>query len=280
VSVVPGCTGFLAEMARASAQRARRLAEGVGRSALERRVASLLPPRRLRLAPEGFDLVAEIKLASPALGALAPGADLAAIRARAAAHASGGAAMLSVLTEPTRFAGALAHLAAVAEAVPLPALRKDFLVDPLQVLEARASGAAGVLLVLRLLDEAALAAMLGAARECGLLVLLEVFEANELPRVNELLARDRLPPLLLGVNARDLVTLAVDPGRHAALAPRLPAGIPCVAESGLESAAELRAVAAAGYRLALVGGALMTAADPRAAVAHLLAGGRAGRGGP
>jgi indole-3-glycerol phosphate synthase len=119
--------------------------------------------------------------------------------------------------------------------------------------------------------------MLSAARQCGLFALLEVFEAEELVRVERWLERDRLPPLWLGVNARDLATLSVDRGRHTALAPLLPAGIPWVAESGIEHPEDARRAAEAGYRLALVGGALMRAPAPRAAVAGMLASARAPR---
>jgi indole-3-glycerol phosphate synthase len=155
-------------------------------------------------------------------------------------------------------------------------MKKDFLVDPLQVLEARAAGAAGVLLVLRLLDRSLLDEMLAEARRCGLFVLLEAFDEEDLARAAELVERARGERLLVGVNARDLATLGVDRAKHLALAPRLPRAVPCVAESGLGSAAELRAVAAAGYRAALVGSALMRAADPETSARALLAAGRGG----
>lgn len=279
MSRAPIAGSFLAQMARASAARARALAGQPGRLALERRAAVTPPARRPVLAEAGFDLVAEVKLASPALGRLAPPADPASIVERARRYEQGGACALSVLTEPERFAGELAHLTAAAGACALPVMRKDFLVDPLQVLEARAAGAAGVLLVLRLLDEPRLASMLAAAREHGLFVLLEAFDAEELARAARVLEGERRPALWIGVNARDLVTLAVDRERHRTLAAQLPRGTPCVAESGLESAQDVRAVAEAGYQLALVGGALMRAADPSACARTLLAAGRT-RGGP
>jgi indole-3-glycerol phosphate synthase len=267
-------TGFLAEMARASTVRARALAEVVGRRTLELRAAAAPPPVQPVLSAAEFDLVAELKLASPADGRLARANDPDAIVARSRDYEAGGACALSVLTEPTRFEGELAHLAAAAGAVAAPVMRKDFLVDPLQVLEARAAGASGVLLVLRLLDDHQLEGMLAAAREHGLFVLLEAFDAADLSRAARVLERARRPALWIGVNARDLVTLAVDRDRHRVLASRLPSGVPCVAESGLERADDVRAARAAGYRLALVGSALMRAADPRSCARSLLAAGR------
>jgi len=261
--------GFLGEMERASRARVQALAPG-SRSELARRARESAPPRPLRLDPRGFDLVAEIKRRSPALGELAA-EDEPALAARARAYAAGGAAALSILTEPTRFDGDLAHLALVRAAVELPLLRKDFLVDPVQVLEARAHGADGVLLVTRMLDDARLAELCACAREHGLFVLLEAFDAEDLARIP---ARTEEDVLLVGVNTRDLATLAVRPERTLALAPKLPRGYPAVAESGIEGPTALRATVRAGYTLALVGTALMRAPRPAQAVAELVAAGR------
>jgi len=230
--------------------------------------------RPLALAPRGFDLVAEVKFASPAAGVLASSPTAAEAAARARVYAGAGAAALSVLTEPTRFGGRLAHLAAVARAVELPVLRKDFLVDPLQVLEARAHGASGVLLILALLDDARLEELLDEARACGLFVLLEAFTRAELVRAASVLARPGRPQILVGVNTRDLVTLSVDRTRLSELAPHLPRSAPSVAESGLATPEDARAAAALGYRLALVGSALMTSPDPATSARALLAAGR------
>jgi len=265
--------GFLAEMRDASRARARELALHARAPELERRARSTPPPPPLRLSPSGFDLVAEVKFVSPAAGALASSADAGSAVRQARRYERAGAAAISVLTEPTRFGGALAHLAAVARAVALPVLRKDFLVDPLQVLEARISGASGVLLVLRLLDRPTLAAMLDAAHASGLFVLLEAFDEADLERAAGLLEG---PPILVGVNARDLDTLAVVPGRHLALARHLPVHLPCVAESGIAGPDDARAAAEVGYRLALVGSALMRSADPVAEAGALLEAGRRG----
>jgi indole-3-glycerol phosphate synthase len=234
----------------------------------------------LRLDACGFDLIAELKLRSPAQGPLrATGED---VTARVTAYARAGAAAVSVLTEPTRFDGSLEHLARAARALaPLavPAMRKDFLVDPYQVLEARLAGAGGVLLILRMLPRAEIEALLECARALGLFVLLEAFDAQDIALMHELVERRGAgAQLLAGVNCRDLRTLTVVPERLLELAPLLPASVPRVAESGVGTPAAARAVAAAGYQLALVGSALMQGDDPEALAAGLLAAGRAARG--
>jgi indole-3-glycerol phosphate synthase len=157
-------------------------------------------------------------------------------------------------------------------------MRKDFLVDPYQVHEARLAGAGGVLVILRMLEPDQINALLEAAAELRLFVLLEAFDAPDL-EVAHVLVREygaRIK-LLVGVNCRDLSTLQVVPGRLEALAPGLPEGVPCVAESGVESAADAERLAAAGYHLALVGSALMRAGDRVALTRSLLAAGRQGR---
>jgi indole-3-glycerol phosphate synthase len=180
-----------------------------------------------------------------------------------------------VLTEPTQFDGRLEHLVECAAAlVPhaVPVMRKDFLVDPYQVCEARAAGAGGVLLIVRMLDDASLSELAGCARELSMFALLECFDAADIARA---VPYARLEFVLLGVNCRDLESLAVERSRLAGLAPLLPAGSARVAESGLESPEDCAAAARAGYRMALVGGALMTAPDPEDAVRRMLAAGRA-----
>lgn len=141
-------------------------------------------------------------------------------------------------------------------------MRKDFLVDTWQVLEARAAGAGGVLVILAMLDDAAVRELLAAAREQGLFVLLEAFDEADLERAARLATDGPEAPLLVGVNTRDLKTLQVDPLRLAALAPRLPVGLPAVAESGIRTPDDAAAAARLGYRLALVGTALMRSAAP------------------
>lgn len=254
---------FLEQMAVSSAERAARV---------PRYTAADFDRPVVPLALGAFDLIAEIKERSPAEGTLAgAGHDRV---ARARRYARGGAAAISVLTEPSRFAGDLAHLAEVAAAVPeLPVMRKDFLVAPAQVLEARAAGASGVLLITAMLSDASLRTMLDAAFEHGLFVLLESFDAADLERLHELLLDRDFDEagngrLLFGINTRNLRTLAVEPGRLEALAPGLPDG-PAVAESGLATPADAAAVAACGYSLALVGTALMKSDDPAELIARM-----------
>jgi indole-3-glycerol phosphate synthase len=186
---------------------------------------------------------------------------------RIEAYARGGAAAVSVLTEPSRFDGTLEHLgraAAVLAPLGVPAMRKDFLVDPYQVLEARAAGAGGVLVILRMLPPARISELLDVAAEHGMFVLLEAFDELDLSMAREVLtSRMRHPePVLIGVNCRDLQTLEVVPERFAALAPLLPAGRPAVAESGVASGVDARRMQQLGYRLALIGTALMGREDP------------------
>jgi len=226
-----------------------------------------------------FDIIAEIKDRSPAEGELVTeGVDR---TQRARDYAAGGAAAISVLTEPSRFDGSLNHLRDVVAAVPdTPVMRKDFLVDPVQILEARAAGASGVLLIATMLDDAQLRSMLDCAAEHGLFVLLEAFDEQDLVRAAQLLdnsadqQRAENGQLLFGVNTRDLRTLHVDPQRLRKLAPVLPAGR-CVAESGLHDAADAATVAGLGYQLALVGTALMRSDAPATLVEDMRTAGRA-----
>lgn len=281
MSTDPG--DFLLRMARLSRERALAAMQVRPEVVLAGRARRLSAPPPLQLSPAGFDLIAEVKLRSPALGTLA-GSSLQ-VAAQARAYARGGAAALSVLTEPAEFRGELDHLVeAAAAAAPVPVMRKDFLVLPYQLCEARVSGASGVLLIAALLDDAALREMLDLALELGLFVLVEVFDRADLDRALAALAtagpaleQDRCR-WLIGVNCRDLRSLAVDFGRFAELAPALPQDVPLVAESGVQTEEEAAQVAALGYRLALVGTALMRATDPAAKLAGLLAAGR-GRSG-
>jgi len=269
---------FLAGMAASSRIRADAAKAALPEAELRARIVDLPPAPRLKLSSAGFDLIAEMKLRSPAVGALRAASEEDPA-ARTRLYAEAGAAAVSVLTEPSRFDGALAHLERAAAALaPLgvPAMRKDFLVDPYQVLEARAAGAGGVLLILRMLPRAALEALLDTALEQGLFVLLEAFDDEDVALAERLLGSRRGPraagtaagadagdSLLLGVNCRDLVTLQVVPGRLEAMADRLPTWIPRVAESGLATPADAARLAVCGYDMALVGSALMTGGAPR-----------------
>jgi indole-3-glycerol phosphate synthase len=276
---------FLATMAASSRARTEAARRVQPAAELDARIAGLAAPPPLRRTG-GFGLIAELKLRSPAVGALSGSEAEADVAARVAQYAAAGAAAVSVLTEPTRFDGALAHLqeaAATLAARGVPAMRKDFLVDPYQVLEARAAGAGGVLVILRMLGRPALEALIDSALEQALFVLLEAFDAADLRLAQELVAArsTRAAQLLVGVNCRDLTTLQVVPGRLEALAPMLAGAFPPevarVAESGVASAADAARVAAAGYDLALVGSALMTGPDPAALAAAMLAAGRGAR---
>jgi indole-3-glycerol phosphate synthase len=239
-------------------------------------------PPVLRLSPQRWDLISEVKLRSPAAGALKGGDED--VAARVACYAEAGAASVSVLTEPARFDGSLAHLhtaalALAAQGGGVPAMRKDFLVDPYQVAEARLAGAGGILIILRMLSRADTDALLEAAARLQLFVLAEAFDETDIALAHDIvatpLARD--VNLLVGVNSRDLVTLKVVPGRLEQLAPSLPQSVPLVAESGLADAADAARLAAAGYDLALVGSALMTSSNPAALLRDMLRAGREAR---
>jgi indole-3-glycerol phosphate synthase len=256
---------FLDEMAEASTRRVAAARRRLPLDELHSLVAAAPPVLPLRLSARGFDVIAEIKLRSPAAGVLGQATDD--WRARAAEYASAGAAAVSVLTEPTRFDGSLEHLREVARVLsPLgvPAMRKDFLVDPYQVLEARAAGAGGVLVILRMLDRVRILELLDTAAEQRMFVLLEAFDAADLDLAAELLSRRPAAreSVLVGVNSRDLQTLEVVPERFELLAPHLPLGWPCVAESGVGSGADALKMQGLGYRLALIGTALMLHDSP------------------
>lgn len=253
-----------------------------GKRAATVRISSESPETEscpLRLG--GFDIIAEIKERSPAEGDLSGRHLDRTVRARC--YAEAGAAAISVLTEPDRFDGELSHLEEVVDAVSdfgVPVMRKDFLVDPVQIREAKSAGASGVLLIAAMLDDHDLVNMLDSAFDLGLFVLLESFDNTDLERTAHLLQKPRIREqagqnnFLVGVNSRDLRSLAVDPLRLERFAPVLPAGAAAVAESGQRTADDAARVAALGYRMALVGTALMKATDPRGLIKDMLAAGR------
>lgn len=266
---------FLAQMAERSRERVVSAKRLLSEDALIELASSSPAPTPIRYSDDGFDLIAEIKLRSPAVGALKPVDE--SIDRRAAAYATAGAAAVSVLTEPSRFDGSMEHLQSAALALKpmrIPAMRKDFLVDPYQVAEARVAGAGGVLLILRMLPKTQLESLLHAARRFGLFALLEAFDEKDIELAHELLAVHGVDGILIGVNCRDLVTLQVIPGRLEQLAQLLPATAPRVAESGVGTADDARSASQAGYDLALVGSALMQAPDPAALVRAMLDAGR------
>ena len=269
--------GLLSDMQKVSYERVAAASARVPAAELAAQIAQSPTPPRLALGDGGFDVIAELKLRSPSLGAL--GRTAVDPAARLASYARGGAAVVSVLTEPTRFDGSLEHLQLAAQTLaPLgvPVMRKDFLVDPYQLLEARAGGASGALLILKLVDRAVLTVMLDCAADLGLFVLLEAFDARDLEVAAELAAerRGRAEQVLMGLNCRNLETLAIDPRRFGTLRERLPGDWPAVAESGVASPRDAAAVAALGYRLALVGSSLMKHNDAARATAALIEAGR------
>jgi indole-3-glycerol phosphate synthase len=236
----------------------------VSEAALEKRAAARRPngegfARALRdgAAPR---VIAECKRRSPSRGILRQDYRPA---EHARAYAAAGAAAISVLTEPTFFDGALAHLEEVRAAVDIPLLRKDFIVERYQILEAVAAGADAVLLIVGAVDPGAIKRLLADAADAGVAALVEVHGAVELR-----IAADS-GATIIGVNSRNLRTLAVEPDVHEQLAPLMPKGAVTVAESGLRELADLERLARAGYSAFLVGERLIVQPDPGAALVTL-----------
>ena len=216
-----------------------------------------------RKAAQGYGLIAEIKKASPSKGLIRPDFDP---PAHARAYEEAGAACLSVLTDMPYFQGHDDYLIAARAACSLPCLRKDFIVDPWQVTEARALGADAILIIAAALDDGEMAEIEAAAIEHGMDALVEVHDAREFERALRLKSR------LIGVNNRDLRDFSVDFARTYELVDHAPEGCTFVAESGLGSKAELDAMAAHGVRCFLVGESLMREPDVAAATRRLLTG--------
>jgi indole-3-glycerol phosphate synthase len=216
------------------------------------------------LAAPGVAVIAEVKRSSPSAGRLAEIGDPAAL---AREYASGGARMISVLTEARRFGGSLDDLDAVRAAVDIPVLRKDFVVTPYQVWEARAHGADAVLLIVAALEQEVLVCLRERIESLGMTALVEVHDEAEAIRALDAGAR------VIGVNNRNLRTLAVDRDTFRRIVPLLPSSVVRVAESGVRGPHDLLACAAAGADAVLVGEGLVKAAIPRQAVADLVAAG-------
>jgi len=214
-----------------------------------------------RLMAPGIQVIAECKRRSPSKGVLRADYDPAAI---ARGYQAAGAAALSVLTEATMFDGHLSHVEAVHRVVDLPILRKDFVSEYFQLVEARAAGADAILLIVAGLDDAQLVRLLRRAEADGLAALVEVHNREQLQRAIGAGAT------VVGVNSRNLKTLDIDLALHEALVSAIPAGVTAVAESGLTSGADLRRLRAAGYHAFLIGERFMTVPDPGAALAELL----------
>ncbi|HXQ50978.1 MAG TPA: indole-3-glycerol phosphate synthase TrpC [Stellaceae bacterium] len=237
-------------------------------ASVERAAAAAAKPRGFvaalerRVAAGGYGLIAEIKKASPSAGLIRADFDPPAL---ARAYARGGAACLSVLTEEAHFQGALRHLDDARKAVDLPLLRKDFMLDPYQVPEARAAGADCILLILAGLDDIEARGLEKAAIAWGLDVLAEVHNIDELRRALHLKTR------LIGINNRDLKTLKTDLATTEKLVSAVPGDRILVCESGLATPGDLRRMANVGVRCFLVGEALMRQPDVEAATRALLA---------
>jgi indole-3-glycerol phosphate synthase len=214
---------------------------------------ALAPASRVRI-------IAEIKRASPSRGPLADIPDPAAL---AVSYEAGGASAISVLTERRRFGGSLADLETVRDAVTVPVLRKDFIAEPYQVLEARASGADIVLLIVAALDQATLASLFELTRQLGMAALVETHSADEVSRALDIGAG------LVGVNARDLSSFELDQDLFGRLAGQIPSGVIRVAESAVKTAADVAHYREAGADVVLVGEALVTG-DPVRTLAEFL----------
>ena len=245
--------GGMVEQARrrvAEARRLRPLSRPAPAAALARGPSSAgrLTAALTRGSRSGLALIAEVKRRSPSKGAIAPALDAAACTQ---AYQAAGANAVSVLTEPTRFGGSLDDLRAVVGAVTLPVLRKDFIVDPYQIWEAAHSGAAAVLLIVAALSDDDLQGLLDECGACGLDALVEVHDEVELDRAQAAGAR------LIGINNRDLRTLAVDLAVTERLAARPHGDALLVSESGIATGADAQRVAAAGASGVLVGEALV-----------------------
>lgn len=234
------------------------------RGELERRVQDAPPVRSFRAAlsrPGEVAVVAEVKRRSPGAGEIRPGLDPVAV---ASDYVSAGAAALSVLTDGDYFGGSLEDLRRVRAAVPIPVLRKDFIIDPLQVLEARGAGADAILLIVRILDDAELRDLLRLGGELGMGVLVEVHEEEELDRALEVGAG------IVGINNRDLRTFRTDLRVTEILSGRLGPDTVVVSESGMRGRDDVLRVGAGGADAVLVGEGLLRSQDPGAATAALV----------
>lgn len=231
---------------------------------LDRRLAKAPPVRDFRAALErgtGLNIIAEVKKASPSAGVLRADFDPVAI---ARIYEQHGAACLSVLTDGPFFQGSLAYLSAIREVVAVPLLRKDFLIDPYQVLEARVAGADAILLIAEILDDPTLACLLREAWMFGMQALVEIHDASNIVRVVRAGAR------LIGINNRNLRTFETKLEHTLALLPRMPPHVCVVSESGIHTRADIERLQTAGAHAALIGETLMRAPDIGAKLQELL----------
>ncbi len=224
------------------------------------RAAGSIPSLRGALQGQQVGVIAEVKRSSPSRGAINPGLDLA---GQVIAYQAGGAAAISVLTEPTRFGGSTDDLVLARKSVALPLLKKDFHVDVSQIFEARALGASAALVIARAVPPGRLKELMTAGADVGLEILVEVRDERELDLALSLNAS------LIGVNNRNLETLEIDSGTSLRILPLIPRGVVAIAESGVKSAADVKRVADAGADAVLVGSELSSARDPEAVARSL-----------
>ena len=253
-------TGTLGALTRAAHQRAAADLSTLVELRAQARDLPNAPPFATALRGDTIRVIAELKRASPSKGHIAPGLDAV---AQAKLYASGGAAAISVLTEPQKFGGSLADLRAVTAAVMTPALRKDFIVHPVQLWQARVFGASAALLIARALSRSELEMLFNAAAEAGLETLVEVRDDAELERALAVGAQ------VIGVNNRDLETLAIDVTNAPRVIAQIPSHIIAVAESGMQTVGDVAAPARAGADAILVGSAVSASSNPEAAVRAL-----------
>jgi indole-3-glycerol phosphate synthase len=254
-------TGTLGRIIGEAAERVSKLRRDAPR--LERTAADAGRPGlslKDALRQTSVGIIAEVKRRSPSKGWIAEGLPAVAL---AHAYADGGAAAISVLTEPTHFDGSIEDLDAVVGDIDLPVLKKDFHIDPIQLAEARAHGATAVLLIVRALHPQQLQAMLDAAKQFQLETLVEVRDKDELKRAIDAGAE------IIGINNRDLETLIIDPTTSVRLLPMIPSGLVAVVESGISTITDVARVAALGVDAVLVGSSLSSADDPEALVRQL-----------
>ncbi len=237
-------------------RRAATSAAAMERAAAERVATDPPRPFAAALQRPGLSVIAEHKRRSPSAGLIRDGLELDAV---VGAYERGGAAALSVLTEPASFGGTLADLRRARSASGLPILRKDFIVDGYQVTESLAAGADAILLIVAALQRSELSELHAHARACGLGVLVEVHDASELQ------VAAGVGAAVIGINNRDLTTLRVDPARTFALLPEMPPGTVTVSESGWRTRGELERLRTAGADAVLIGEALMRSPDIEAA---------------
>ena len=253
-----GTLGDLTDEALARAATLRSSLEDLRRQAIE---TDPRPGFAEALRKGNVSIIAEVKRSSPSKGVINPAID---VEEHVQAYEKGGASAISILTEPNRFGGSNADLERARDATRLPLLKKDFHVDPAQIFEARALGASAALVIVRAVEPRRLQDLLDAGRAVGLEILVEVRDEAELELALIYQAQ------LIGINNRNLETLAIDPGTALRLLPFVPKDVIAVAESGVKSVADVTGLAAAGADAVLVGSELSGAADPETAVRSLI----------